>query len=162
MALLDHEGSAEFPYHKDDVFDALVAAIPQISGMKLDAQDKLAGRILAKAGVTLFSWGENIPIALSETAQGRTRVSVTSTPKTGLMFGGAFDMGKNRQNIENVLSAASKILSAKPPVQPPAAQTSSAGKTVADRLAELKGLLEQDLISESDFEQRKSEIMSDL
>jgi hypothetical protein len=162
MALLDHEGGADFPYFKDDVFDALVAAIPQISGMKIDTHDKVPGRILAKAGVTLWSWGEIIPITLIEVAQGRTRVNVTSTPKTGVMFGGAFDLGKNRKNIENILSAASKILSVKSPVKQMAVQNTAIGKTVADRLGELKQLLEQGLINESEFEQRKSEIMSEL
>lgn len=59
MALLDHEGGAEFPYGKEDVFDALVKAIKSLKGMKVDKKDKLGGRILAKAGVSLLH-GEKI------------------------------------------------------------------------------------------------------
>lgn len=111
MALLDHNGESEFPISKDKVFDAMCRAIPTIKGMKIDNADKLQGRIMVKAGVTLWSWGENIPIQLSELSENKTRVQITSSPKTGILLGGAFDMGKNRKNIENILSTTSRILS---------------------------------------------------
>jgi hypothetical protein len=47
---------------------------------------------------------------LIETGENKTKVQITSSPKTGIMFGGAFDMGKNRKNIENILAATSGIL----------------------------------------------------
>ena len=94
MALLDHNGECEFQLSKEKVFDAICQAIPTISGMKLESLDKLLGRILVKAGVRLFSWGENIPIQLMEISENKTKVQITSSPKTGIMFGGAFDMGK--------------------------------------------------------------------
>ena len=110
MALLDHNGESEFPMNKSQVFDAMCSAIPKISGMKIESADKLQGRIVVKAGVSLFSWGENIPIQLIEVSETKTKVQITSSPKTGIMFGGAFDMGKNRKNIENILSATSNVL----------------------------------------------------
>ena len=111
MALLDHNGESEFPMSKDKVFEAMRKAIPTINGLKIENADKLQGRFLVKAGVSLYSWGENIPIQLIEISENRTRVQITSSPKTGIMFGGAFDMGKNRKNIENILSSTSRILS---------------------------------------------------
>jgi hypothetical protein len=111
MALLDHNGESEFPISKDKVFDAMCRTIPTIKGMKIDNADKLQGRIMVKAGVTLWSWGENIPIQLLELSENKTRVQITSSPKTGILLGGAFDMGKNRKNIENILSTTSRILS---------------------------------------------------
>ena len=110
MALLDHNGECEFPLSKEKVFEAICQAIPTISGLKLDSSDKLLGRIIVKAGVSLFSWGENIPIQLMEISENKTKVQITSSPKTGIMFGGAFDMGKNRKNIESILSATSQLL----------------------------------------------------
>lgn len=157
MALLDHNGEAEFPYTKDDVFDAIVRAIPTISGMNVHSVDKLSGRILAKAGVTLFSWGEDIPISVTEVSYGRTKVSVTSTPKTGLMFGGAMDMGKNRQNIENILSATSKILSS---ISPSPRQAKLESGLAVERLTKLKELLDKDLITIGEFENLKNEILN--
>lgn len=111
MALLDHNGESEFPISKDKVFEAMHKAIPRINGLKIENADKLQGRFVVKAGVSLYSWGENIPIQLIEISENRTKVQITSSPKTGIMFGGAFDMGKNRKNIENILSSTSKILS---------------------------------------------------
>lgn len=113
MGFLDHEGGAEFPYQKDDVFEALLQAIPTIPGMNIDKSDKLSGHILARASASMRSWGENIPISLIEVDYGRTRMSVISTPKTGLLFGGAFDLGKNRRNIEHIIETTSKILGRK-------------------------------------------------
>lgn len=111
MAFLDHNGESEFPMSKDKVFEAMKKAIPTINGLKIENADKLQGRFVVKAGVSLYSWGENIPIQLSEISETRTKVQITSSPKTGIMFGGAFDMGKNRKNIENILSSTSRILS---------------------------------------------------
>jgi|GEM_PF-1148037 len=111
MAFLDHNGESEFPMSKDRVFEAMRKAIPTINGLKIESADKLQGRFIVKAGVSLHSWGENIPIQLTEISETRTKVQITSSPKTGIMFGGAFDMGKNRRNIENILSSTSKILS---------------------------------------------------
>jgi hypothetical protein len=111
MSFLDHQGESEFPFNKEIVFNAMVKAIPTVKGMKIDNADKLQSRIVVKAGVSLMSWGENIPIQLSEISENLTKVKITSTPKTGVMFGGAFDLGKNRKNIEQILSATSRILS---------------------------------------------------
>ena len=116
MAFLDHNGESEFPFSKEKVFNAMCAAIPTIKGMKIESADKLQGRIIVKAGVSLYSWGENIPIQLIELSETKTRVQITSSPKTGMMFGGAFDMGKNRKNIESILSATSQILSNQNPL----------------------------------------------
>lgn len=111
MAFLDHNGVSEFPFEKDKVFDAICSVIPTVQGMKIDYADKLQSRIMVKAGVSLWSWGENIPIQLIAIDSQKTRVQITSSPKTGIMFGGAFDMGKNRKNIENLLLATSRKLS---------------------------------------------------
>jgi uncharacterized membrane protein len=111
VALLDHNGESELPFSKDKVFDALSIAIPSIKGMKIETSDKLLGRITVKAGMSLFSWGENIPIQLTSISEERTKIQITSSPKTGVMFGGAFDMGKNRKNIEQILLATSSVLS---------------------------------------------------
>jgi hypothetical protein len=90
---------------------------------------------MVKAGVSLYSWGENIPIQLSEIAENRTKVQITSSPKTGIMFGGAFDMGKNRQNIENILSSTSRILSSEN--QPKIHETNSVSFPTNDFQAKL-------------------------
>ena len=80
----------------------------------MESADKLLGRIIVKTGVSIWSWGEEVPIQVTEVSENKTRISITSTPKTGIMFGGAFDMGKNRKNIELILAETSKILQSEP------------------------------------------------
>lgn len=114
MSLVDHEGSVEYPFSKKAVFDALMEAVPKIEGLDLDSADEVSGRVVFKAGVSLASWGENIPVQLVEVAPTRTQMKVMSSPKTGIMFGGAMDLGKNRRNIEKIISAVSDVLAKKP------------------------------------------------
>jgi hypothetical protein len=158
MSFLDHEGGAEFPYGRDDVFNALVAAIPTVSGLEVHSADKLSGRVLVKAGMSLMSWGENIPISVIEMSPGRTRVSVTSTPKTGALFGGAFDMGKNRKNIEQILDALSSILSRKQPVRQ-SSQESKAPESVISQLERLGNLKAQGVLTEVEFQAQKAQLL---
>ena len=91
------------------MFDALLRAIPKV-GMRIDRHDRASGLITAKAGASMKSWGEIIPISVVASGPEITRVSITSTPKTGVLFGGAFDFGKNRGNIEKILFATAQAL----------------------------------------------------
>jgi predicted RNA-binding Zn-ribbon protein involved in translation (DUF1610 family) len=122
MSTANNSGEAEFPFDKQTVFDALLRAIPKVDGMSVHSSDHLSGRVVAKAGMSLASWGENIPITLIEPAPKRTLVRVSSTPKTGISTGGFMDgdgfftsgdlsYGKNRKNVDRILSALSSELS---------------------------------------------------
>lgn len=164
MALLDHNGESEFPYKKNTVFDAICNAIPRIAGMKIDRADRLTGRIIVKAGVTLWSWGENIPIQLIAVSDTKTKVQITSTPKTGVMFGGAMDMGKNRQNIEQILFQTSQILSQLPPElspapMPPPPPPTVKATSVADEIQKLKKLFDDNVLSEEEFNKLKAKLL---
>ena len=158
MAFLDHNGESEFPFKRDIVFDAVCKAVPNIDGMKIDNSDKLSGRIMVKAGVTLWSWGENIPIQLTSISETKTKVQITSAPKTGAMFGGAFDMGKNRKNIERILSETSKILST---FQPEIQQEKIKNEiSIADEIQKLKILFDDGILTEDEFKQQKSKLLN--
>ena len=113
MVFWDQEGGAEFPFDKEDVFETLVEVIKNIDEMKVDKVDILNGKIIAKNGITLTYRGEDIPIYVKEVSPGITRVSVTSTPKNGVLMGGTFDLDKNRKNIEKIFDETSKILNQK-------------------------------------------------
>ncbi len=158
MALLDHNGECEFPFRKETVFDAICNVIPNISGMTLNSSDKLTNRIIVKAGVSIWSWGENIPIQLSSITETKTKVQITSSPKTGIMFGGAYDMGKNRKNIEKILSATSEYLSKLDP-EPQPTEASNGEKSVADEIKKLKQLLDDGILTEEEFCQQKSKLL---
>lgn len=161
MAFLDHNGEIEVPYSKNDVFKSVEEAINKINGMKVDKADKITGHILVKAGVSLFSWGENISINLTELQNGYTGICITSSPKTGALFGGAKDMGKNRKNIEIIIDAISKSLKKMKPIEETKSNEGSSSD-VDSKLRKLKGLLDNGLIEADDYEQKKKEILNSL
>lgn len=157
MAILDHNGESEFPFKKDLVFDTICESISKIDGMKIDNADKLSGRIMVKAGVTLWSWGENIPIQLTELSATKTKVQITSSPKTGVMFGGAFNMGKNRKNIERILSETSKTLSSLTPEEN--IETTTNNLSIADEIQKLKKLFDDGILTEAEFNSQKTKLL---
>jgi hypothetical protein len=131
MSSATNSGEAEFPFDKQTVFGALLRAIPRVDGMSVHSSDALSGRILAKAGMSLLSWGENIPITVSEPSPNRTVVRISSAAKTGISSAGFMDdegffargdftFGKHRRNVERIFSELSAELSR---VKPPAPKT---------------------------------------
>jgi len=160
MGFLDHKGGADYPYSKEDVWKALLEAVPIIKGMKVDNIDELSSRIMVKTGISLMTMGENIPITVTEISSGRTRIDVTSTSKIGILGGGLFDFGKSRANIEKILNETSKILSKKPAT--PTKTEVKSERDAKERLGKLKALLVGGLITEEDYEKRKAEILSQI
>lgn len=158
MSLVDHSGSVEYPYSKKTVFDAIMKASKNIDGFELDSADEMSGHVTLKAGVSWSSWGENIPIQLISVNPVRTKVEIISTPKTGILFGGANDFGKNRRNIEKIISAISAQLQGKPAE---VEQTNAVSNTsTADELLKLKHLKDEGVLSEEEFESQKQKILS--
>src|SRR5574344_1455604 len=138
MSIVDHHGEVEYPFSIKTVFKAIIEAAPNIDGLSLDSADEMSGYLTFKAGISLASWGENIPIQLVKMSEVRTKMQILSTPKTGVMFGGAMDFGKNRQNIDKIIKAVSAVLASKPIENDiNSAQNIS---SVADELLKLKKL----------------------
>ena len=167
MAFLDHQGESEFPFPKNTVFEALLASVSNMNGLSVATADKLTGRILVKAGVSLFSWGENIPIQLSEIETNRTLVRITSSPKTGVMFGGAMDMGKNRKNIEAILAAASALLSSQEIPEPaapiaPIGSRETPAPDITLLLGQLGQLRDSGVLTGAEFDTKKAELLARL
>lgn len=157
MSFIDHNGEVEYPYSFKTVFDALMEAIPNISGIDLDGADEISGRVTLKAGMSLASWGENINVQLTKINNTSTKMQILSTPKTGVMFGGAMDLGKNRENINKIINAVSKVLSTK---SPEVEITPSSNVSTADELLKLKQLKEEGILSEKEFDEQKQKVLS--
>lgn len=155
MSLVDHEGTVEYPFSQKTVFKAIMEAAPNIEGLSVDSADEMSGRVTFKAGVSLASWGENIPVQLIRIAPTRTQMKVLSTPKTGVMFGGAMDFGKNRRNIEKIISAVSTVLSAKPSEK----EISLNASSDVDKLVKLKDLLDSKVITLEEFNEQKNRLL---
>lgn len=71
------------------------------------------------------------------------------------MFGGAMDFGKNRRNIEKIISAVSTVLSAKPSEKEISLNTSSD----VDKLVKLKDLLDSKVITLEEFNEQKNRLL---
>ena len=130
-------------------------AAPNISGLSLDSADEISGRVTFKAGVSLASWGENIPVQLIKVAPTRTQMKIMSTPKTGVMFGGAMDFGKNQQNIDKIINAVSAVLANYPSETEPERKVD-----VAEQLTKLKQLVDQGVLTEEEFDEQKRKILN--
>lgn len=155
MSLVDHEGTVEYPFSQKTVFKAIMEAAHNIEGLSIDSADEMSGRVTFKAGVSLASWGENIPVQLVRIAPSRTQMKVLSTPKTGVMFGGAMDFGKNRRNIEKIISAVSAVLSTKPSEK----EISLNASSDVDKLVKLKDLLDSKVITLEEFNEQKNRLL---
>lgn len=154
MSIVDHHGEVEYPFSQKTVFRAIMEAAPNINGLSLDSADEISGRMTFKAGVSLASWGENIPVQLIKVAPTRTQVKIMSTPKTGVMFGGVMDFGKNQQNIDKIINAVSAVLANYPPEVEPEKKVD-----VAEQLTKLKQLTDQGILTEEEFSEQKKKIL---
>ena len=154
MSIVDHHGEVEYPFSQKTVLKAIMEAAPNINGLSLDSADEISGRVTFKAGVSLASWGENIPVQLIKVASTRTQMKIMSTPKTGVMFGGAMDFGKNQQNIDKIINAVSSVLAKYPPETEPEKKVD-----VAEQLTKLKQLVDQGVLTEEEFAEQKKKIL---
>ena len=159
MALLNQNGEAEFPYSKENVFEAICRAVPIISGMKVETADKLTGRITVKANITLWSFGEAILIQISSPVEGITKVQITSGSKFGVLTD-LFDMGKNRKNVERILSGTSAVLSQLSPSTGNSQTASSSKNSVADEIQKLKKLFDDGVLTKEEFQHQKTRLLN--
>jgi hypothetical protein len=104
MSFASQNTQQKFPFPYDDVFDGIIAVIPAI-GLKLKSQDRVLGRITASAGVSVFSWGENLTIIIEKVDDKNTTVAIESSLKVGLNVAGAHRHAKNFNRIIEALSS---------------------------------------------------------
>ncbi len=156
MSLVDHTQSIKVPYSPEDTFKALQSAVMKVEGFQIDQVDETLKTVYAKAGVSLFSWGENINVSVEACSDGTSEVSVLSTPKTGALFGGAADMGKNRKNIAAISTALSNELKNYAMVQ----MKQKNDNSVADEIKKLAELRDQGILTEEEFSKKKNELLN--
>ncbi len=96
-----HQGSMTFPAGRDNVFQACLQAVSQ-SGFRVLGSSQETGRIDARSGAGLRSWGENIAVTVSDGG----RVDIKSSCR-GIQV---IDYGKNKANVNALFSALSAAL----------------------------------------------------
>lgn len=108
MSLSNQSTSQIFPFAPGQVFQAFVQATEKC-GMKLQSADETIGRITAKVGMSLFSWGEQVSIRVEDAGNGSSRVVLESALKFGANISGAH---RHAKNFEALIAKASDILKA--------------------------------------------------
>jgi hypothetical protein len=168
----DRTGTVEFPFASPVVFRAVEVAVPKLKGMKVAESNALAGHLYIKTGASAFSWGEKVQVSVLDAGPGRSRMQIASAGKT--LAGSATTHGKNRKNVQSIISAASKELEAHgqewarelaPAATDAGGDANSSGSdkpNLETRLTQLTDLHAKGLISDEDFESRKAAILNEL
>jgi hypothetical protein len=68
--LLDASSSGQWPYSKDEVFDALSLATLKVPGLRIDSRDREAGQLVVQGPKGLLLPGERITISVQEVYAG--------------------------------------------------------------------------------------------
>ncbi|QJP14676.1 hypothetical protein G3545_14100 [Starkeya sp. ORNL1] len=93
-----------FAYPSELVYRHLLKAIPA-AGLSLKSADEALLRVTASAGMSLFSWGENMTFIIEPQADANTRVYIDSSLKFGPSGG-----GRHQKNFNAVIAALGKSL----------------------------------------------------
>ena len=158
MGMVDHSQTINVPYSVDDTYSALLQATKSIDKFEITNTDDLMHTITMKAGISWASWGEIVTASVSKCATGGSTVEVISSPKTGAMFGGANDLGKNRKNIATVFSALSNAL--KDYTEETNTDTSiTSGVDPIEEVKKFKELFDTGIITKEEFEAKKKQLL---
>lgn len=106
MSIASQSTHQKLPFSYETVFDGLLRAIPN-AGMSVKSKDKLIGRITASAGMSLFSWGENLTITVEKIDENTTVIGIESALKVGINIAGTH---RHQQNFEKIISILSQNL----------------------------------------------------
>lgn len=163
MGFLDCNGTVEYPYSMKTVFDAVMAAAHDVDGMWPVSADEMSGHVVFKTGMSLMSFGETVSLQLMSVTSRRTAVEIVSSPARGYMAyygmagnGWIWDGGKNRRNIENLISAISARLDGIEPEDDGSDDVAS----VVDELLKLRQLQDSGALSQAEFDSLKADILS--
>lgn len=156
MRILGDETIVEVPYQADDVYKAVkeVVTYNKYHNFELDSEDETLKIIYLKTGVSLFSWGENIKVSIEQGNSKNSKIKISSMPKTGIMFGGAFDMGKNRKNVQELLNEISIELEKYEKIEYKKDRNDN-----SEQIEKWFKLKEKGIITEEEFERKKQELL---
>lgn len=104
MSVSSQATQQKFPFGYEAVFDSLLGAV-QSAGMTVKTEDKLIGRVTASAGMSLFSWGENVTIVVESLSENSTLVAIDSALKMGANLTGSHRHQKNFNKIISEMSS---------------------------------------------------------
>lgn len=97
-----------FPFPQAKVYAALIEALPAV-GLKVKAQDAVLSRVTASAGMTAFSWGENLSIAVVPNGENASTLTFDSKRALGT---NVVDGGRSLKLFNKVVFEVSRRLQA--------------------------------------------------
>jgi hypothetical protein len=106
MSMNVAETKQVFPYPQEQVFDALLAVLGP-AGFEVKTKDRAIGRITASAGMSAFSWGEDLVVQVVRRDEMSSELSVSSHLKVGMNLAAT---AKNAKNAERIIGAVSNYL----------------------------------------------------
>lgn len=105
MGLADQRTEQRVPFSADLVFSTLVKVLPAL-GYKLKSSDKIFGRITARSGLSLFSWGENVTLVVERVDDTGCLLKLESA----LLQASVLGMQRNQKNFDTILGGLSRAL----------------------------------------------------
>jgi len=106
MSFLDQSTTQKFPFSFEDVYGGLLEVLPK-EGFSIKDEDKLIGRITASAGMSMFSWGENLSLSVQKVDEDSCIVGIDSSLKLGGNFTGTH---RHQKNFDKIIMSLSKYL----------------------------------------------------
>jgi len=156
MAIVDRTSEVDVSYAPESVYLALFNCDWENNKFSMDSFDDTTRTIFLKSGASMKSWGENITVSVHKNND-TSKVVFLSTPKTGILFGGLFDMGKNRENIRLIMSLLSEQLEHYETVSIAPKNDNVDAVDQIKKYAELRDLK---IITQEEFEKKKSQLLS--
>lgn len=154
MSLIpDEKGKTIVEYSTDSVFKAMNKLLnSKGSKFKIQKSDPQAHSFFIKSGASMTSWGETLQITINPSLNGSSEVVISSKSKFGLL-----DLGKNQENINDLISLLNKELN-----NGEYEKSSIAGNTsdIPDQIKKLSELKDAGIISSEEFESKKGELLS--
>ncbi|MEQ8188353.1 MAG: hypothetical protein ABRQ39_10335 [Candidatus Eremiobacterota bacterium] len=95
------EDSINIMCRYENSFELCLEAIKKIQGSTVSKEDRSAGVLEAKTGITFTSLGDIITIKLSKINDDRTKVDVSSCTAASTVL---FDYGKNQKNVDAIIA----------------------------------------------------------
>lgn len=152
----DTSGKQIVEYTPDDTYSALIISLERSSHFIIKQTNQTARTVAIKTRVSWKSWGENLLITVSPALNGMAELSITSVSKYGLV-----DWGKNQDNINEIMNMLSCELQSK--YRKVTTQNAVAmGDDIPTQIKKLADLRDAGILTESEFQQKKSELLSKL
>lgn len=141
-------------YQVDDTYSALISALKKDSHFSIKTSDPTSRTIAIKTGISWKSWGENLLITLSPTADNMTELSIASASKFGTV-----DWGKNQDNLNSMLQILFEELKNYKKV---VSNNTDSTENIPAKIKELSELRDAGILTDEEFQQKKEELLARL